>query len=102
VNDYYKNCAFPKPISKKHKRAIVSQETYNKVFNACNGSCVLCKTTKNLELHHILGRGKDLTDNPKNCVMLCNNCHHNIVHGNLKKYRPILMEICKGLYGNEV
>ena len=45
------------------------------------------------------GRGKDLTDNYRNCVMLCHNCHHNVVHGNLKKYRPILLEITKEIYG---
>ena len=43
--------------------------------------------------------GKNLTDEPTNCVMLCHDCHQNVVHGNLKKYRPILLEISEVLYG---
>jgi len=98
MNDYYKNCKFPKPTTKKHKRLQVSNETYTQVFEACNGMCVLCGTKQNLELHHILGRGKDLTDEPTNCVMLCRDCHHGKVHQNLKHYRPILLEITKEIY----
>ena len=89
----YSWARFNKEPRKKHKRLVVSKDTYNQVFKACKGKCVLCGTTLQLELHHIDGRGKDLTDNPENCVMLCNNCHHNVVHRNLKKYRPILKEI---------
>lgn len=101
MNDYYKTCAFPKPQNKKKKRITVSDKTYYKVFNACKGTCVLCGSKQSLELHHVLGRGKDLTDNYRFCVMLCTNCHHNVVHKNLKKYRPILLEICKRLYKKE-
>lgn len=79
----------------------VSKETYEKVFKACQGMCVLCGKKVGLELHHCLGRGKDLTDNYRFCVMLCHNCHHNVVHGNLKKYRPILLEISEGIYGDQ-
>lgn len=78
----------------------VSKETYEKVFNSCRGMCVLndkdCKGR--LALHHICGRGKFLTDEPTNCVMLC-GYHHEMVHGNLKKYRPILLDIASNIYG---
>ena len=79
------------------KRYTVSEETYNKVFNACMGMCVLCSTTQNLHLHHICGRGRYLTDEPTNCVMLCRTCHE-MVHADLKKYRPILLEIASKIY----
>lgn len=79
----------------------VSKETYEKVYKACEEKCVLCGKKVGLELHHICGRGKFLTDEPLNCVMLCHNCHHNIVHGNLKKYRPILLEISEKIYGEQ-
>lgn len=98
MNEYYKTCKFPKPNIKKHKREVVTDKTYYKVWNACHGTCVLCGVKTNLELHHILGRGKDLTNNYKLCVMLCNNCHHNKVHQNLKKYRPILLKLVKEIY----
>ena len=83
-----------KRINKKSKhKEEVSKETYNKVFLRDKGKCRLCGTNKELHLHHILGRGKGKTDNPDNCIMLCNNCHLNIVHKNNKKYRPILWEM---------
>lgn len=100
MNEYYKTCKFAKPTIKKHKRETVKDSTYYRVWNACNGTCQLCGTKQNLEMHHILGRGKELTNNYKLCIMLCHNCHHNIVHANLKKYRPILKKIAKEIYKN--
>ena len=93
----YSNFKFAKEPKKKHERLTVSEETYQKVFEACKGRCVICQSTLSLELHHICGRGKDLTDNPDNCVMLCQNCHQNVVHKNNKKYRVILQELRKRL-----
>lgn len=91
----YSNMMYPKGsrITKKKRKTHVSKITYEEVFKACKGKCVLCSTTQNLELHHIKGRGKDLTDNPQNCVMLCQNCHHNVVHQNQKKYKPLLIKL---------
>ena len=80
----------------------VSRETYEKVYTACQGMCVLCGKKVGLHLHHICSRGKDLTDNYRNCVMLCEDCHLNKVHGNLKKYRPILLEISEKIYGRGI
>ena len=61
--EYYLKCAYPKQAVKKKKRETVKDVTYYKVFTACKGTCVLCGTKQNLELHHILRRGKDLTNN---------------------------------------
>ena len=75
-----------KPIKKvSNKRITVMQRD--------KGRCRLCGTNLNLHLHHINGRGKDLTNNIDNCIILCENCHLNIVHKNQKKYRPILKEM---------
>ena len=98
MNEYYKICKFAKPQTKKKKKETVTDRTYYKVWNLCNGTCQLCGTRQSLELHHIRGRGKGLTNNYRNCVMLCTNCHHNIVHANLKKYRPILLKLVKEKY----
>ncbi len=76
----------------------VSKETYEEVYKACQGMCVLCGKTQGLELHHCCGRGRYLTDEKTNCVMLCHDCHHVKVHGNLKYYRPILLEIASSIY----
>lgn len=77
------------------KRLTVSKETYDIVYNESQGRCGLCSATDNLQLHHINGRGKFLTDDPNNCIMLCMDCHHNKVHKNNKYYRPILLDIKK-------
>lgn len=82
-----------KTIKKASKKKVeVSKETYQKVYERDKGICQLCGSSQNLHLHHILGRGKNLTDNPDNCIMLCQNCHLEVVHKNQKKYRPILLE----------
>ena len=83
-----------KPIKKvSNKRITVTEETYNKVMQRDKYKCRLCGTSLNLHLHHIDGRGKDLTNNIDNCIILCENCHLNVVHKNQKKYRPILKEM---------
>lgn len=87
-----------KPIKKvSNKRVTVTEETYNKVMQRDKYKCRLCGTSLNLHLHHIDGRGKDLTNNVDNCIILCENCHLNIVHKNQKKYRPILKEMIKNV-----
>lgn len=82
-----------KPINKVSKnKERVSKETYNKVFTRDKGKCAICESQIALQLHHINGRGVGKTDNPNNCIMLCANCHLEVVHKNMKKWRPILNE----------
>ena len=80
-----------KPVSKK--RVSVSKKTYKEVYERCNGICAICSTNQNLHLHHIDGRGKDKTDNPSNCIMLCSHCHLEVVHKNNKYWREKLKEM---------
>ena len=83
---------------KKYK---VSEETYQKVFNACQGMCVLCSTTRNLQAHHVRYRSEEkcLIDEATNMVMLCLK-HHVEVHKNKHYWQPILLKICEDIYGN--
>ena len=85
----------PKNERKKNKKLIVRNCIYDEVCKRDNGRCRLCGSKIRLQLHHIDGRGKELTNNIDNCIMLCMNCHLNIVHKNQKKYRPILKELIK-------
>lgn len=85
-----------KPINKKSEnKEEVTEETYNAVLKRDKGKCRLCNTKKDLQLHHINGRGKGRTNNINNCIMLCDNCHNQVVHKENKKYRPILNEMIK-------
>ena len=56
---------------KSNKKESVTDEVYNAVYNRDKGKCRLCGTSKNLHLHHINGRGKNLTNNINNCIILC-------------------------------
>lgn len=93
---------FPKEKVKKHRTEKVTNKTYYAVFNRDNGTCQLCGVKVGLELHHIYGRGKDITNNINNCIMLCHHCHQEVVHQNNKKYRPILKEIVKKKNTNNI
>ena len=99
MNDYYKTCMYSKQKRTKKRKTIVSNKTYQLVYETCE-KCVLCGTQNNLQLHHVKYRSErsDLIDTPSNCLMLCINCH-NKVHSNKKYWQPILLEICERIYG---
>lgn len=86
---------FPKTKLKKHRTETVNAITYKIVDLRDKHKCQLCGKEYELQLHHICGRGKNLTNNVDNCIMLCDYCHNQVVHKNNKKYRPILQEIVK-------
>ena len=94
---------FPKPKVKKHRTETVKESTYQEVYKRDEGKCRLCGRKDNLQLHHINGRGKGLTNNVKNCVMLChkefskNKCH-GVVHSNNKYWRKKLNQIIATIY----
>lgn len=71
-----------------------TKETYNAVFERDGGCCKLCKSQRELQLHHIMGRGPNHTNNPNECVMLCRSCHE-LVHSNNKYWRKQLLKIVK-------
>lgn len=82
-----------KPIKKVSKhRVCVTKDTYLYVYTRDKGKCVICGSNELIQLHHINGRSKTKTNDINNCVILCNNCHHNVVHANNKYWRPKLNE----------
>lgn len=86
-----------KPIKKVSKRRVtVTKQTYESVYTRDNGRCALCHSNELIQLHHIRGRGKHLTNDINNCIMLCFDCHHNKVHKNNKYYRKILLNMVGG------
>jgi hypothetical protein len=53
-----------------------------------------------IEIHHIIYTPVKITEKGK-LITLCLK-HHNLVHTDQKKYRPILLEIVKEFYKEEL
>ena len=61
--------------------------TKAKVLNRDNYTCQCCKGKKKsnrLEVHHIIFRSNGGSDEEDNLITLCDTCHTNLHHGNLK------------------
>ena len=69
------------------------KEVYEKTLNLFNNRCAICGSNQ-VQCHHIRYGG--LYGGRKtymgNIIPLCKN-HHDLVHTNKKKYRPILIEM---------
>lgn len=104
IQEMCKNCVDfivkrNKPIKKiSKKRIVVTDDTYQKVYERDKGKCKLKDSNCNggLQLHHIIYRSEDknLINEPSNCIMLC-LYHHKLVHNNKHKWQPILKEMIK-------
>jgi len=53
------------------RRAIYARDGYR---------CALCDSTRTLQIHHYLPRGKGGSNHPHNLICLCSYCHAH-VHG---------------------
>ena len=54
--------------------------------------CRWCGSSRANHVHHILYRSQGGPHTPENLILLCLHCHE-LVHGNKRKYQPILLEI---------
>ena len=79
------------------KRITVTKETYDKVIERDDYKCILCGTSLNLQLHHIIYRSEDKSkiNDENNLIMLCAE-HHRLVHSNKHYWQPKLLEMNKG------
>ena len=97
-----KNCS--KTILKRNKgikkvsdkKVTVKKEIYDKVIERDKYKCRLLDSTcvGGLQLHHIIYRSEDKSkiNDVDNCIMLCLK-HHQEVHSNKKKWKPILQKL---------
>lgn len=58
-------------LSKRERKAIYRREGYR---------CALCDSTRYLQIHHYVPRGRGGTDSPHNLIALCSDCHA-LAHG---------------------
>lgn len=70
-------------ISKGDRRYIYARDGFR---------CALCDSTKYLQVHHCVPRGKGGTDNVQNLICLCADCHA-MAHGtNLRGWEDVTQE----------
>lgn len=73
-----------------------SEETRLRVLQRDRYKCRLCGKNKGLVPHHVYYRSEAKKEpwlnSTHNLITLCNQpCHLSIIHGNKKKYKPILL-----------
>ena len=60
--------------------ANISNKTRKAVYRRDDYACALCDSTKGLQVHHVIPRGKGGIDSEQNLITLCCFCHA-AVHG---------------------
>ena len=60
--------------------ANISNKTRKAVYRRDSYACALCDSTKGLQVHHVIPRGKGGIDSEQNLITLCCFCHA-AVHG---------------------
>jgi len=60
--------------------------------------CQLCGSTNWLEIHHIVYRSENGSNDERNLIRLCKRCHE-LVHSNKKRWQPFLLNMQMQKYG---
>lgn len=60
--------------------ANISNARRKKIYRRDGYRCALCDSTKYLQLHHVVPRGKGGPDTEQNLITLCSDCHA-LAHG---------------------
>ena len=72
--------------------ANLTNETRKAVYRRDGYRCALCDSTRFLQIHHVMPRGKGGTNSPHNLITLCSDCHA-LAHGtNLRDLVDVTQE----------
>lgn len=91
-------------IPTKQKRGKITTAEYNETLRLHGEECFFCKTTQNLECHHVMPKGYSRYRNGRgvryNLRFLCSDCHRGPdgVHQNRGKMQE-LQDLHESLYG---
>ncbi len=99
---YYRSLSESKKTKKVAPKRQVSsvkgpdQLTRQRVLQRDRYRCRLCGNSKGLVPHHVYYRSEakkeSWLNSSHNLITLCNHpCHLSVIHGNKKKYQPILL-----------
>ena len=71
-----------------------NKQIYQKIVDE-QPYCQLCGSTNWLEIHHIVYRSENGSNDERNLIRLC-KYHHQEMHKNKRKWQPFLIDIqCK-------
>ena len=86
--------------SKRSKACAISTKARQRVLERDNYHCVICGTTHNLTLAHIIPRNRGGLGNEKNLVALCVRCHNQMdFTTNRQEYLAHCKKYLKKFYG---
>lgn len=60
--------------------ANITKEVRKKVYRRDGWRCALCDSTRYIQIHHIVPRGKGGPNTVMNLITLCSDCH-GLAHG---------------------
>jgi len=60
------------------------------ILNRDGNRCTICKSKKQLIVHHISPWSKSRNDNKENLITLCRSCHHKVEYYGLPCQAPLL------------
>ncbi len=89
-------------MSKRSKACDIKPKVRNQVLERDSKRCVVCSTTYNLELAHVLSRAHGGLGKPKNLVTLCQKHHKMLDSGKYKDQvyiKNIITDYMFKLYG---
>lgn len=70
-------------LTNQERRAIYRRDSFR---------CALCDSTRFLQIHHYIPRGRGGTNSPHNLITLCSDCHA-LAHGtNLRDWQDMTQE----------
>lgn len=91
------NATRPDRKPSKRRKDDIPASTRETVLRRDSGSCRFCGVKYGLHLHHINYRSEGVDHSPHNLITLCHE-HHDLVHSNKKKWKPVLLGVIWMMY----
>lgn len=77
----------------KRRRDDIPVSTRELIYERDKRSCRFCgRRTNDLHIHHINYRSEGVDHQPHNLILLC-QAHHELMHSDKKKWKPILLAL---------
>lgn len=71
----YKRVSQKKKVQNSRDRASGRTQMQNEIFQRDGGSCIHCKSKRNIQYAHVVPFKITHQNNPRNMILLCKRCH---------------------------